>query len=193
SPTVSPRRREYPGVSPEYPFRSRRKSKTNHQRPYTATKFKPAFPLPFFVFFVTFVVRFKGSRFESQTFNKSFGAQISVVTVDPILSWRSEDVVGHQRFDCFGGMRHIGGDEDHFIWSDFYGPVFQLESPDPAGDERHLLIVVGMQGHDISFFDQGLSNHDLAVPSQLAHKLVIQSFRGNLVPVDVFHVGSLGS
>ena len=80
-------------------------------------------------------------------------------------------------------MLDIGGDGDHFIGADFDSFAFYFKTTHTAHNSSHLLANMGMARHVIALLDDGLADHDLAVPGEFGNKFIVDLFCGYIVPL----------
>ena len=94
--------------------------------------------------------------------------EVGVVTCDPVLPGRGEDVEVNRVFEGFCRVGDIRGDDENLPGVHGVGLASKVETEDSLKDEGDLFVRVGVLGHDAAFFQDDAGEHALPAGDELA-------------------------
>lgn len=121
--------------------------------------------------------------------NQVILAQVGVVTDDPVMPRRRENVEVHRVFESFRGMGNVAGNDQDFALPNYLFDCLSFVADQEAkctlSDVRNLLVRMLMAGNNAAFLQFDAREHGLRASNKLAGEQRIELCGSDVGPAGV--------
>ncbi len=110
------------------------------------------------------------------------GAQVGVVSVDPVLAGRVEDVEVDGVFEREGFVGDVRRDAEDFAGADGDFAAFEMEFKGAVEDVGDLLVMVAVERDVGAFLEEDAGDHDVGANHELAADEVVHGLDFDVGP-----------